>query len=134
MYLLDTNILSYLFQGNQKVASRLETIQQQNLATCSLVVAELFYGAKNAPTKNRQAELQDFYEGLIYDLKIFDFDTQSAIIFAELKQLRIKTGKIIGDFDLMIASICLNNNLILVTNNSKDFESIPKLQVENWTK
>ncbi|MEI6728985.1 MAG: type II toxin-antitoxin system VapC family toxin [bacterium] len=133
MYLLDTNILSYLFQGNLKVASKLESIEQQKLATCALVVAELFYGAKNAPTKNRQIELKDFYENLIYDLKVFNFDTQSAIIFADLKHLRIKTGKIIGDFDLMISSICLHNNLILVTNNLKDFEHIPKLQLENWT-
>jgi predicted nucleic acid-binding protein len=132
MYLLDTNILSYLFQGNEKVAQKLQTVSQEKLASCSLVVAELFYRAKNASSKSRQTELKDFYEGLIYDLQIFDFNNGAAIIFADLKHLKVKTGKIIGDFDLMIASICLHNNLILVTNNLKDFEQIPDLKVENW--
>lgn len=134
MYLLDTNILSYLFQGNTQVTNKLDTISGQKLATCSLVIAELFYGAKNALTKERQTELTDFYEGFIYDLKVYDFDAKSAIVFADLKHFKTKTGTIVGDFDLMIASICLQNNLILVTNNTKDFQQIPKLQLENWVK
>jgi len=50
------------------------------------------------------------------------------IKYSELK----KTGKLTQDFDLMIASICIANNKVLVTNTKKHFENIKGLKIAEW--
>ncbi len=57
----------------------------------------------------------------------------SAEVFAQLKAQLQKEGNIVADMDLLIASICLANNLTLVTNNTRHFEKIPNLILENWS-
>jgi predicted nucleic acid-binding protein len=110
----------------------MNVLSQQELSLCSIVLSELIIGALNHKTKS--VELIDFYKGLGETMNIFDFDVQSAWVFANLKRNLIKQGKIIEDFDLMIASICLVNNLTLVTANTKHFERIEGLKIEDWTK
>ena len=52
--------------------------------------------------------------------------------FGELKAYLSKSGKIITDMDLLIASTAITHNLILVTNNEKHFQRIEELEIENW--
>ena len=52
--------------------------------------------------------------------------------FGHLKATLEKTGRIVADMDLIIASTALTHNLVLVTNNEKHFQHVPELQVENW--
>ena len=68
------------------------------------------------------------------NMTILPFCEDSSYIFAEQKAVLKKGGNIIADLDLMIASIALNHKSILVTNNTKHFECIKKLKVENWSK
>jgi len=132
MYLLDTNIISYLLLQNAKVKNKIETINLQELVTCSIVVSELLYGVKLSGSK--QFELISFYNSFFERIEVIGYDFSASKIFAEIKSDLKINGNIIEDFDLMIASICLANDLILVTNNTKDFERINGLKIENWTK
>ena len=60
---------------------------------------------------------------------ILTFDALAAQRFAEYRQQKIKTGTM----DLKIASIAVSQNALLLTSNTRDFESIPDLRIEDWT-
>lgn len=53
-------------------------------------------------------------------------------IFGEIKAYTQKIGKTIDDMDLLIAATAITNNFTLVTHNTKHFENIPNLKVEDW--
>lgn len=132
MYCLDTNIIIFALKDkqnkvlNNRIASELS---QGNLATNSVVVWELlYYSYKHKATKS--LELRQKFLNL---LNIFDFDFESANLASKYKSQLELSGQKTEDFDLMIASICLANDLILVTANTKHFENIEGLKVENWS-
>ena len=60
------------------------------------------------------------------------FDRKAIDNFAMIKAELKKQGKLIDDFDILIAAVALSNDMILVTNNEKHFERIPNLTIENW--
>lgn len=74
-------------------------------------------------------KLAKFIENYRY-IPILQFDEKAAKIFQELKRQKIK----VGTMDLKIASIAISQNAVLVSRNLSDYEQIPNLQVEDWTK
>ncbi len=62
--------------------------------------------------------------------RVLDFDQKAAEFFLELRSNKIR----VGTMDLRIAAVCLSNDAVLVTRNIKDFEKIPGLKCEDWTK
>jgi tRNA(fMet)-specific endonuclease VapC len=132
MFCLDTNIIVFFLknQYSNLTTKILQEIELQNVATNSVVCCELlFYSYKNKATKSLELR-QEFLKLL----PIFDLNYQAANHFAEQKAVLEKTGQKIDDIDLQIASICLANDLTLVTNNTKHFERIEDLKLEDWTK
>ncbi|MEA2091951.1 MAG: PIN domain-containing protein, partial [Campylobacterota bacterium] len=85
---------------------------------------ELIYGAYNSSKiKSNLKIIEPFLE----NFKILEFDKESSIIFAKEKARLKKSGNIIADMDLMIASIAMKNECILFTNNVKHFKRIDGL-------
>lgn len=132
MYLLDTNIITFLQRGNENVVQKITNTLIDDLSVSTIVLAECFYGAYHHPTRSK--ELVNYYTKYFQNLETFNFDTKSAIIYAKIRNELANAGNLIADMDLMIASICIANNLILVTNNTKDFARIKQLIIEDWTK
>jgi tRNA(fMet)-specific endonuclease VapC len=132
MYLLDTNIFSHIYKKNNGVLiKKIVQINESQIAICSVVLAELIFGAFNNPANT--SELLQYYGEVSKALICFDFDKKAGVIFGELKAGNKKSGKNIEDMDVMVASVCLANDLVLVTNNVKHFNNIPNLKIENWT-
>lgn len=95
---------------------------------CSVVKAELFYGARRSSNPDRSiAQQQDFLNRFIS----LPFDDQSAIIYGQIRAGRAASGTPIGPNDLLIASIALANNLILVTHNTREFSRVEGLRLED---
>jgi tRNA(fMet)-specific endonuclease VapC len=93
--------------------------------------------ASQMPSSEHQAKrLDQAYSGLrrsvqfLNQFQVLDLTVASQIRFAELRQQRIR----IGTQDLRIAAICLVNDLTLVTRNCQDFEQVPELQLEDWSR
>ncbi len=112
IYLLDTNAcIIYLNRPVSGVRRRLETLPRQDVAVCSIVKAELFYGAMRSsfPERSlqRQQEFLNQYDSL-------PFDDQSALIYGQIRAQLASAGTPIGPYDLMVAAIALANNLTLV--------------------
>lgn len=72
--------------------------------------------------------LQEF----ISPLEVLDFTNEDAVIYGRIRAELEKHGKLIGAMDLLIASIAISRELILVTNNTREFSRISDLKVENW--
>jgi tRNA(fMet)-specific endonuclease VapC len=129
-YLLDTNVcIVYLKGRNLSLKQRLDTVSIQDIAVCSVVKAELCYGAMKSANPERNFALQQSFLAQFVSLP---FDDIAATTFGEIRaQLEIR-GMPIGAYDLQIAAIALANNLILVTHNTREFERVDGLQIEDW--
>lgn len=129
-YLLDTNICIALLNGkDQGLLKGLKKYSPDDFVLCSIVKAELIYGAKKsqARTKNEQ-KLKVFFNEFVS----LSFDDEAAQIYGELRAYLENSGKMIGGHDLLIAAIAVAHDLVLVTRNTKEFSRIASLKLENW--
>ncbi|MCB1179009.1 MAG: type II toxin-antitoxin system VapC family toxin [Leptospiraceae bacterium] len=132
MYLLDTNICLYIIKKKPvEVLKILKTKLKKEIYISSITIAELEYRIAKSqfPEKNKIA--------LIEFLSIFHilaFDENDAVHFGIIKTDLERTGKTIGPMDLLLASQAKTKQLILVTNNTKEFERVGGLKLENWVK
>ena len=132
MYLLDTNICIYIIKKKPiEVLNVLKQKLKKDIFISSITVAELEYGVEKSkfPDINRISLLE-----FLSIFKIINYDDKDAVEFGKIKVNLEKLGKIIGPMDLLISSQAINKNLILVTNNVKEFERINGLRIENWVK
>ena len=129
-YLLDTNArIRYLNGRSESLRQQISSKNPNDLVLCSVVKAELFYGARKSQNPQRSLQKQQIFVNRFVSLP---FDDQAAeeysLIRAELEQ----AGTPIGPNDLMIAAIALANNVTLITHNTQEFERITGLQIEDW--
>lgn len=130
IYLLDTNTcIQHLRGRDHAVTHRLNTLQAADIRLCSVVRAELLYGAlRNAQRAHNRALVEHFCRRFIS----LPFDDQAADIYADIRVQLAATGQMIGPNDLLIAAIALANGCILVTHNTREFSRIAGLQLEDW--
>jgi tRNA(fMet)-specific endonuclease VapC len=130
-YVLDTDTLIYCLNGKPEVVQAINKVKNENLYTTIFNYTELLYGAYNSVKKKQNLiRIEKFLECL----NVLFFNQHAAHIYAEQKAMLRKQRKLIDDLDLLIASISLQNEYTLVTNNEKHFQRIKKLSVENWSK
>lgn len=129
-YWRDTNICIYYIKGKYNLDQKFDAVDDQSLFISEISLAELKFGVENSafPDKNR-AVLQHFLSG-IQILPIFN----SLDIFAKEKARLRKSGRPVDDFDLLIGASPIVHDMVLVTNNTKHFERIDGIVIENWTK
>lgn len=129
-YLLDTNICIYIIKKKpESVLKIFEKLKAGTVAVSSITLSELCYGvAKSSKPDKNMIALQEF----ITPLEILDFTSQDALVYGKVRNLLEKKGSPIGAMDLLIASIAKSQDLILVTNNTKEFSRITDLTIENW--
>ncbi|MBI2499308.1 PIN domain-containing protein [Candidatus Woesearchaeota archaeon] len=128
MYLLDTDIIIEYLRGNKKVIDRLISLSYDELYTTTISLAELFYGIYQSSKKEKNTQkLADF----LSNIAVLNIGISSCKLFGKLKSELKNKGELIDNFDLFIASICITNNLILITNNDKHFRKITNLRILN---
>lgn len=130
-YLLDSDILIYFLKGKQEVIEKLSQLPMDNLYISRINYTELIYGAYNSARVDENLKI---IKPFLKKFKILEFDEDSSLIFAKEKARLKKSGNIIADMDLMIASIAIQNECILITNNLKHFQRVQNLQIEKKLK
>jgi tRNA(fMet)-specific endonuclease VapC len=131
MYLLDTNICIFAINKRSiQTINKIKTNFTNGLYISSLTIAELEYGIENSNQieKNRIALLK-----FISVFNILDFTEFDGIEYGKLKAKLKKRGEIIGPIDMLLAAQALNNKMIFITNNVKEFERVEGLEIEDWS-
>ncbi len=129
-YLLDTNVcVRYLNGTSLAILQRLQAIDLEEVAVCSVVKAELFYGAMRSTNPERAwARQRQFLEVFVS----LPFDDIAALIAGRIRAQLAHQGTLIGSNDLLIASIALANDLTIVTHNTGEFSRVEGLVIEDW--
>lgn len=130
MFLLDTNICIYAIK--KKPVSVLDKIKENvnsGIYISSLTIAELEYGIENS---NRVEENRVSLIKFLSIFNILSFDDSDAIAYGKIKAKLKKEGNIIGPINILLAAQAISKDLILVTNNTREFERIDNLKLENW--
>jgi tRNA(fMet)-specific endonuclease VapC len=129
-YLLDTNVCIRFLNGlAPSVLQRLQALQPVEVVVCSVVKAELFYGAQRSRDPARSLAVQIRFLQPYHSLP---FDDAAADIAGSLRAQLAEKGTPIGPYDLQIAAIALANRCTLVTHNVREFGRVPNLAIEDW--
>ena len=129
-YLLDTNTcIIYLKGRNLNLKQRLEAVPISEIAVCSIVKAELCFGAMKSANPERNFALQ---QAFLKQFVSLPFDDLAATTFGVIRSQLETKGTPTGAYDLQVAAIALANNLTLATHNTREFERVEGLQVEDW--
>lgn len=114
---------------NSTLKQKLESTATKDIAVCSIVKAELFYGAMKSANPVRNLTLQQEFLAQFISLP---FDDLAAMSFGTIRSQLEALGTPIGAYDLQIAAIALTNNLTLVTHNTREFKRVNNLFTEDW--
>lgn len=129
-YMLDTNICIYAMKKKpERVLKRLKEELNGGICISSITLAGLEYGMRHSsdPVRNEQALLR-----FLVPLSILPFGAAAASEYGEIRAYLQNQGTPIGPLDMLIAGHAKAENLILVTNNVREFERVPNLEIENW--
>lgn len=129
-YMLDTNICIYAMKNKpEKVLQRLKEEINDGVCISSITLAELEYGMKHSfnPAKNEQALLR-----FLLPFDVLPFGAAAASEYGEIRAYLQKVGTPIDAMDMLIAAHAKSEDIVLVTNNTRGFERVVGLELENW--
>jgi tRNA(fMet)-specific endonuclease VapC len=128
-YLLDTNIVIYVIKRRPIELMSTFNLHATRMAISVITLSELMHGVEKSsqPEKNLRV-VEDFCSRL----EVLDYTAKAAQHYGAIRAQLEKTGQPIGVNDLHIAAHARSEGLILVTNNEREFDKVPGLQLENW--
>ena len=129
-YMLDTNICIYSIKHKpEQVFLRLQEHEPADICISSVTYAELVHGVEKSQSieKNRLALAL-----LLANIEILNFDANAAESYGKIRADLEKQGTSIGPLDMMIAGHAKSLNYTVATNNTKEFNRVPGLKIENW--
>lgn len=132
LYLLDTNVcVFYLRQRDPGLIQRIKMHRPDEIRLCSIVVAELHFGAFRSLPQFQAANLTLLAHFLPLFVSV-PFTDAAAEVFGRIRADQMAGGAMLGPYDLQIAAIALAENLVLVTHNTREFSRVPGLPLEDW--
>ena len=129
-YMLDTNICIYAIKHKpERVLLRLQEHDPSEICISSVTYAELVHGVEKSQAieRNRVSLIL-----LLANIEIMNFDSLAAESYGKIRADLERAGKPIGPLDMMIAGHAKALGYVVVTNNTKEFERVEGLKLENW--
>ena len=129
-YMLDTNIIVYAKNNRpETVLERFSQFDPSELCISAISLAELEYGICNSskPAQNRLALML-----FLSNIEVLGFDAKAAEEYGRIRYDQKNKGVLIGGNDLLIAAHAKSIGMTLITNNTKEFERVEGLNIENW--
>jgi tRNA(fMet)-specific endonuclease VapC len=112
-----------------EVIRRFRNLELGQVGISSITVSELQYGVSKS---KRQKENQQRLDEFLLPFEIVPYDQTASRNYGTIRADLEKRGVVIGPLDLLIAAHAVSRDLVLVTNNEKEFARIQSLKVENW--
>ncbi|RNC77355.1 VapC toxin family PIN domain ribonuclease [Piscirickettsiaceae bacterium NZ-RLO2] len=132
LYMLDTNICIYLIkQKPRSYYERLMEVEKSRhiLAISSIVLSELQFGVARS---QHQRKNQEAINTLVNKLEVLPYEEKAAKYYGDLRANLQKKGTVIGGNDMIIAAHALSEKAVLVTHNTKEFQRVEHLELEDW--
>lgn len=132
-YLIDTNICIFLLNqrgGFENIVQRMDGMSREDIGISSITVAELELGVAASKKQNDNFKRLDRF---LLDFEVIDFDRAAAAAYGPLRSTLQAQGIPIGPMDFLIAAHALALNAILVTNNTREFQRVSGLRLEDWS-
>ena len=129
-YLLDTNVCIHILKGiSENIKIKIKNIPNDQIVIPSIVRFELFYGAQKS---NNSVKSMTLIKEFFNSFSSIGFDDNIAETCGEIRAYLEKLGTPIGPYDLLIAATAISKDLILVTNNTKEFIRVKNIQLQDW--
>ena len=132
-YLLDTNICVFLLRGQYDVDKKIDEVGLENCHISEITMAELKYGAELGRKKGIKQRAQGL-DSFLSSIQILPISNAIDLYASEKARLRLAGTPADDDFDLLIGCTAIVNDLIMVTENIKDFKNFSNIKLENWIK
>ncbi|MBE0490683.1 MAG: type II toxin-antitoxin system VapC family toxin [Sulfurospirillum sp.] len=128
--MLDTNICIYIIKNKpQNAREKFKEFDVGDLVLSNITVSELYYGAyKSEHVAKNLLALEHFLK----PFDILEYGIKASVAYGKIRADLEKRGQTIGGLDMMIAAHALCHNMTLVTNNTKEFQRIKELELDNW--
>ncbi|MCF0058275.1 type II toxin-antitoxin system VapC family toxin [Dyadobacter sp. CY356] len=132
LYLLDTNICIHFLKGQYSLAEKIKNVGPLSCYISEITIAELLFGVANSSESQREKNRKNAQEFLN------SFSGRTLLMgdcfyeYARQKSNLRRIGRTVGEFDLLIGSTAIVNDLILVTRNTRDFINLNGIMLENW--
>ena len=127
--LLDTNIVIFVIRQRPPQALAAFNLHAGRMAISAITLAELLHGAEKS---SRPAENLTVVEDFCSRLEVLPYGSKAAMHYGQIRAALERQGTPIGVNDLHIAAQARSEGLVLVTNNRREFDRVPALQVEGW--
>lgn len=128
--MLDTNICIYLIKNKPiEVREKFNAYEVGEICISSITVSELYYGVDKSQMVEKNLQALALF---LAPLNIMDYNEKASLKYGKLRASLESTGKVIGSLDMLIAAHALSLGVTLVTNNTKEFERVDGLRLENW--
>ncbi len=128
-YILDTNTASEaLKKPNGRIARKLHRLKPGQACISAIVACELRYGLSKNPSEKLRSKIEPFLGAIT----VLDFPAAAAKTYGAIRADLQIIGQPISGNDMLIAAHAIHTRLILVSDNTKEFERIPGLKLENW--
>ncbi|KGE70892.1 type II toxin-antitoxin system tRNA(fMet)-specific endonuclease VapC [Spirochaeta lutea] len=130
-YMLDTNIVIYVIKRRPEELLNTFNAHSGQMCISSITLAELTHGVEKSslPERNRR-NVEDF----VSRLDVLSYDDSAAAHYGDIRADLERKGAIIGINDLHIAGHARSQGLILITNNTKEFQRVEGLRIIDWTR
>lgn len=128
--LLDTDTCIYIINHKPlHIKSRFEQYDVGDIAISSITLSELVFGIEKSKYKEQNSKaLQNF----LIPLEVLSFGYKQSLVYGKLRANLEKNKNLIDSMEMLIASHALSLDIVLVTNNEKNFKKVPNLKIENW--
>lgn len=130
-YLIDTDTIIFALRNDKDVLAKFEENKNIPISISMITYAELVFGAKRSQNEQKNMIKVNHIRN-IYPVEELSEGVME--VFADVKAKLLGRGIRIEDMDLLIAATAIYNEMTLVTNNTKHFENVPDLKLENWKK
>ncbi len=128
-YLLDTCICVDILRGQPYAHAKLREVGRENCYVSVITIAELYYGIAKSNNPKHRNEV-DVIKEIFGVLPVDDVLEDYGIIKANLEQ----QGQRVDDFDLLIGTTAIRNNMVMVTNNINHLQRLPGITTQSWNK
>ena|SRR5271165_1834602 len=130
-YMLDTDTCSYIMKRSSDVLlKRLRKVPVSDVCISVITKSELLFGVEVSPRRQEDEAALGAFLGYV---EVLDFPDRASLFYAKIRADLKALGRMIGANDLFIAAHARSLGLILVTNNTREFQRVRGLAVENWT-